>query len=582
MTFGALAWPRNLFVFIFVLFFALNLRLLLDHDVWFQLLAGQETLRTLGVPKAEFYIYSVLGEPSIFVGWLWGLLLYLTWIVGGYVSVSLFNALVWGGMFVVAVAAILARVAHEAPIEDSCSKRALVLAALIATGVAYQYLVERSVQRAEVTLYLAWVIAVFMSVGVASDRQRTRRFLLVVPLLSWSLGWFHTTSIFMVLLLAGYLLQVGVNAIRDGGATGFQAFVRVRSWPWLVSMLAAVVLPCLNPNGVQQALPLISGIVDVLHGIFIGEQSRHSAVIVHGNLEYMKLSDVPGAWPVAGFFFAASVTVLWGDKSHRAANSLFLAVGMLLSFVHVRALALWAVFLMIPLGVALAPLLHRAIVVLNEKGRGALVSTLIIMCCLWNIGTLFNKEGGRWGIGYRPDQADEHMLEAIRTNMPDGGRIFNWHPVGAYLRWHLGPKFLVAMDGHLVDAKSPAWKAYYDIRDSPESGLALIDKWGIQAVYNPALTIPAGNIHWLAHELVGSENWLLVSRDRYGLLFVRTKKGRVDERTRNVLKIAYWRKVLVEATFNLINSSNPRDTDRARKVVEHAKWKIDEIQAQLN
>ena len=66
-------WPGYCLAFVFVFFFALSLRQLLDDDVWFQLLAGQETARTLAVPRTEFYIYSALGQPSLFVGWLWGL-----------------------------------------------------------------------------------------------------------------------------------------------------------------------------------------------------------------------------------------------------------------------------------------------------------------------------------------------------------------------------------------------------------------------------------------------------------------------------------------------------------------------------
>jgi hypothetical protein len=445
-------------------------------------------------------------------------------------------------------------------------------------SVAYQYLVERAALRAEITLYLAWVLAVYLSAGIESDVQRRRRFLIAVPLLSWALGWFHTTSIFMVLLLAGYGLQAMVNATRRGGSASFWTFVKTQSWPWLASMLAAVVLPCLNPNGIQQALPLIAGLADVLRSMFLGEHGQITAHVVHGNLEYRRLADVPGAWPIAILFFTASAMVVWRDESHRAANLFFLAVGMLLSIVHVRALALWAVFLMIPLAVVIAPLLHKATVVLETRGRGALVSALIVMCCFWNIGTLFNKEAGRWGIGYWPDQANEHLLKAIRENMPNGGRIFNWHPVGASLRWHLGPKFFVAMDGHLVDGTSAAWKAYYDIQDFRDKGLALIDKWNIQAVYYPVLTVPQGNIHWLAHDLANSQKWRLVTGDRYGLLFVRAKTGEVNEEARNVLKVAYWRKVLVEATFNAFNAAEPRDAERARTIVEYAKRKIDGIE----
>ena len=578
MKHNAFTWPGWLLVFVFVLFFALSLRQLLDYDVWFQLLAGQETVRAMAVPQAEFYIYSALGEPSIFVGWLWGLLLYLAWLAGGYSLISVFGALVWATVFVAAVAAILTKIALEVPQGSGFSGKAQIAAAMIGMSVAYQYLVGRAVFRAEVTLYLAWVLAIYLSAGIANDRQRLRRFLVGVPLLSWLLGWFHTTSLFMVLLLAGYLLQTAANAMREGGFGALRTFVRVHSWPWLASILAALLLPCLNPNGVQQALPLVAGLAEVLHETFLRAQEGAAEQRVHLNFEYRRLVDVPRVWPAALLFFVSSIIVIWGDRSHRMANTLFLAVAMLMSLLHIRALALWAIFLIVPLGVAVSPWLHKATIALEAKGRSALVSALIVMCCLWNVGVLFNREGARWGIGYSPDAADEQLLKAIRANLPDGGRIFNWHPLGAYLRWHLGRDYLVAMDGHFAETKSAAWKAYFDIEDHKDKGLFLIDKWDIRAVYHPVVVPTYGEIHWLPHELINDRNWQLVGMDRRGVAFVRTDEP-IDQRTQAQLMAAYWRRVLAEATLVALVSAEPSNIPRARRTIEYAQRKLAEVQA---
>jgi hypothetical protein len=576
MKFNPFRWPGLFLVFVLVWFFALNLRQLLDYDVWYQLLAGQEAFKTMSVPKAEFYIYSALGEPSLFVGWLWGLLLYLAWLAGGYPLTSVFCALVWALTFGVAVAAMLAKIARDVPLGEAYSRKAQVAAALIGTSVAYQYLMERAVFRGEVTFYFAWVLAIYLSAGIVNDRQRLRRFLIAVPLLSWSLGWFHTTSVFMVLLLAGHMVQAAVDTMRNQGYAGLRKFSVTDLWPWLASIFAAVVLPCLNPNGVQQALPLIASLADVIHRTFIGEPG---STAVHVNFEYRKLVDVPVVWPIAILFLVSSLIIIWRDKSHRVANALFLSVGLLLSLLHIRALAIWAIFLMVPLGVAIAPLLQKAAVALESRRRGALLIALVVMCCFWNAGTLFNKESKRWGIGYSPRPADEKLLNEIRANMPDGGRIFNWFPLGGYLRWHLGSNFLVAIDGHLTNPKSAAWNAYYDIEDVRDQGLSRIDKWNIRAVYHPVLTPPHGYVHWLPHDLVYSENWRLVAGDQIGLLFVRAGKGEVDEQTRNASKIAYWRRVVFDVTFNASVFGSQDDKEEKRKVIEFAQQRIMEAQA---
>ena len=115
MRFKASRWPGYGLAFVFVFFFALSLRQLVDEDVWFQLLTGQETVRTLAVPRTEFYIYSALSEPSLFVGWLWGLWLYLAWLAGGYTAVSIFGALVWGAIFAIGAKAIVTFIERDVP-----------------------------------------------------------------------------------------------------------------------------------------------------------------------------------------------------------------------------------------------------------------------------------------------------------------------------------------------------------------------------------------------------------------------------------------------------------------------------------
>lgn len=581
MQLKAVRWPGYFYAIVFALFLGLSLRQLIDYDVWFQLVAGRETFERMAVPKAEFYIYSALGEPSIFVGWLWGLLLYLAWLCGGYSAVSVFGALVWAAVFTIAAKAILAGNGHELPDGDALYRKTQAAAVLIATSVAYQYLAGRAVFRAEASLYLAWVLAVCLSAGIADDGQRRRRFLIAVPLLSWMLGWLHTTSIFMLLLLFAHLLQACVDAGKAPGAGGLRRFVKTDLRAWLAAMLAAAVLPCLNPNGVEQALPLITTLAQTLYSVVYGQHGTIAGPVVHINLEYRRLVDVPSVWPVAVLFLAASLVVVWQDRSRRVVNALLLTAGMLLSLFHIRALAVWAIFLMIPLGIAISPLMQKAAAALDSSRRGALLGSLIAVCCFWNIGTVFNKVGLRWGAGYRPSPMEQQLLQTLKARVPGGGNIFNWHPLGAYLRWNLGSGYFVAMDGHLANDASAAWKAYFDIEDREDPGLSLIDQWKIQAVYHPVVVPGYGDIHWLGRALAYNANWRLADMDQTGVLFVRTGEGDVDGRTRELLKLEYWRRVIAEAKFVEMVSGQPDRRDRARKSADYAQEKIGEIQALL-
>ena len=578
MRFKISRWPGSCLAFVFVFFFALSLRQLVDEDVWFQLLAGQETVSTLVVPRAEFYIYSALGDPSLFVGWLWGLWLYLAWLAGGYTAVSIFGALVWGAIFAIGAKAIVTNIERDLPGGESYSRKAVLVAVLVATSVSFQSLVGRAVLRAETTMYFAWVVAAYLSAGIAQDKRRRRRFLFVVPLLSWSLGWLHTTSIFMVLLLVGHLLQAGVDAMRAPLAGGFWKFFKTDMWTWSLAIFAAAALPCLNPNGVEQALPLITDLASNLHGIMLGERADVAEQVIHVNLEYRRLVDVPSVWSTAILFLVSSLVVVWQDRPRRVINAVLLAVGLSLSLLYIRALAIWGVFLMVPLAVAIAPFLQKATAVLESKRKGALIGGFIVMCCVWNIGAVYNRAGTRWGIGYRASPASEQLLNAVRANMPNGGNIFNWHPLGARLRWNLGPGFLVAMDGHLVDARSSAWNAYYDIEDSGDTGPPLIEKWNVQAVYHPLVTPAFGQIHWLPYYLLNDQNWSLVAMDQNGVLFTRISAGSVDEHTRNLQKMSYWRRVVIEAKVVEFTSGQEDSKDRARRIVDYAHARMGELQ----
>jgi hypothetical protein len=136
------------------------------------------------------------------------------------------------------------------------------------------------------------------------------------------------------------------------------------------------------------------------------------------------------------------------------------------------------------------------------------------------------------------------------------------------------------MDGHFAETKSAAWKAYFDIEDHKDKGLFLMDRWNIRAVYHPVVVPTYGEIHWLPYELVKDRHWRLVAMDRRGVAFVRTEKE-MDERTRNMLLVEYWRRVHAEASFVALVSAEPANKQRADRTIEIARSKVGEVQALL-
>jgi len=564
---------------LFLLYFMLNLRQLMDYDVWYQLIAGSYTIEHMAIPRTEFYIYSGLGESAVFTSWLWGTVLYLCWLISGYTGISVFNATVWGLVFLIGAKAAVEIPRHDAPLSERASPRLHIIAAFVASSVAYQYLAVRANARAEVTLFLVWVVAVYFSAGIANDRGRLHRFLVTAPLLAWMLGWIHTTAVFITAFLVFGLVQASMDSLRARGAGEFRVFVREDLWKWILSIFFSASLPLLNPNGIHSALALFTSSADVILGIF--DVKSTAPKVLHVNLEYRGLLDVPERWPLASLFFVSALFVIWQDKRRRIANLLLMLLGLSLSLLHVRGLAVWAIFLMIPLAICLAKIFAEYESRIGPGRRRSLANCILLACCFWSAGVVFNTQRAFWGAGYAHSPATESVLKTIKQDMPRGGNIFNWHADGAFLRWHLGDKYLVAMDGHLLDEKSPMSAAYHAIEDFNERTPALIEQWAIGAVYHHAVNPITGEIYSLPYYLLNNRDWRVGGVSEGNVLFTK-KADPGDERNRNLLNAEYWRTVAANARNIELRSSQPEYKIKARASFELAVLNLETIQKTLN
>jgi hypothetical protein len=350
-------------------------------------------------------------------------------------------------------------------------------------------------------------------------------------------------------------------------------------WKWILSIFFSASLPLLNPNGIPGALALFTSSADVILGIF--DINRTTPGIVHVNLEYRRLLDVPERWSIASLFFVSALFVVWYDKRRQITNLLLMLLGLSLSLLHVRGLAVWAIFLMIPLSICLAKIFARYEPRIDPGKRRSLAIYILAACCFWNAGVVFNKQRAFWGAGYAHSPATESVLRTIKQDMPLGGNIFNWHADGAFLRWHLGDKYLVAMDGHLLDDKSPMSAAYDAIEDFNERTPALIEQWVIGAVYHPVVNPITGEIYSLPYYLLNNRDWRIGGVSEGNVLFAK-KTDPGDERNRNLLNAEYWRTVAASARYIELLSSQPEYKMKARASFEFAALNLKTIQKILN
>lgn len=238
------------------------LRRLDDFDTWWHLAAGRWIVSNGSVPGTDVLSYTVPGNEWINLQWLYDVLLYATWSVGGASALVLLSAACFTGAF-----AILARnvARHLGPVGT-----ALLLAWMAMT------VNERFLIRPEMA---SFPLLAAVQVVLAEGRSTPSRLRLLVPLM---LLWANTHSLF--------ILGAGAVACAVAGAFVAElpllpaAWRRDAAWPreartalgkWGAAALAATLV---NPYFVRAWLfPLeLMSRIDGSSGVYqsIGEFRR--------------------------------------------------------------------------------------------------------------------------------------------------------------------------------------------------------------------------------------------------------------------------------------------------------------------
>jgi hypothetical protein len=150
-----------------------------DFDIWFDLVIGRKIFESLAIPQAEFYVYTLLGEPTVFPEWGFGLLFYLTYRWFDYAGMGVAHALIGGG----------ALYAFYRAAETERKYNPMALALLCALFMAVYH---RMVYRPEIVLYLCLGCEVYVLEHYLADRRWQR--LVSLPFLALLLSWFHPSA----------------------------------------------------------------------------------------------------------------------------------------------------------------------------------------------------------------------------------------------------------------------------------------------------------------------------------------------------------------------------------------------------
>lgn len=486
----------------FLLFFFY--RQIHDYDIWFHLVVGREMAHNGALPKTMFYLLPLLGEPTNYIEWGFGLAQHLAYAAAGFSGMALLNSVLATGALLFAYSAAVGRKSWLHP------------AALLALAIIAWSFRTRTEYRAEMVLFLAlgitfWALERFMECG-------QWRKLVPIPLCALILSQAHPSSLLIVPLIGAY----GIEALRTppSGATRAGSFVALAGSAGLALLLA-----CVNPYGWRQvALPVIAHLADLSNPDLMYAVTEYQPVMA---------TDFRSTYIV--LVLLAIPAVLLAPR-HRIAAGLLLAVFGGLAFLYARNIGLFALVLTIPAVRLALRVWPQELPAWPSRAAAAVPLAFLMAFPLWR---------GDWGSGPVPQVFPEQSVSYLRTHLPRA-RVFNFIDYGGYLAWALGREATVFADSHDT-AMNRAAELHDGVFQAEPGWQDVLERYRINAIFTPTLMSYSGRLITLVVPLANDNNWQLVNVEDAGLLFVRS-----DLAPATVIdKREIWRHMLVEAQWVL-------------------------------
>jgi len=450
---------------------AFTLRPIDDFDVWYHLAAGRLMWATWSWPSTNTFAFTAPDHPWIDLHWIFQLLLYGSWAVGGP-----------NGCIVLALALMLATVAILYAAARRFAPPALVAALL---AVALVIASPRFVPRPELLSFVLFAAYLWLLDGHPGCG---RALYLLIPL---QVLWTNAQGIFAIglALIGCYWLGATLAFLPLPRGWREASGCAPREWRRLTLVLVLAAAACLlNPYGIEgvrfplQLLPRVTG--GSLFSMRIGE--------FRGPFE--SGYALPLAYTWAGLLAAAGLSFLLNARRWHLGRLLAVAAFGLLSTQALRNMALFAWIAVPAIAANLGPLLDRRARVARtdaQRRRGAraprparlarlralaspvaanaVTGALVLLIAMvttnrfsWLLG--IERE---FGLGISRLHFPIDAVEFAR-DVGINGRPFNCLAMGGYLAWQLVPDERVFVDGRLEAYPEAFFRSYFRVLDDPK------------------------------------------------------------------------------------------------------------------
>lgn len=484
-----------------VFFLSLGIQKIWSPDIWWQLRTGQLIAESGSVPRIESLSHTAAGRTWIELRWIYCLVSYGLWRLGGAVLLGLAQVAVLGLTF--GLLAWGARRAFHSP------------AGIAVVALAMSASFSRFAYRPELATYL--FAAVYLVILDTAGPWRFRRALWLLPVLQVLWTNTHTLFVFGPIIVWLFALESVFAAKRGAGDMGRAE----SSLPAAFVLAATITLACfVNPYGWRGAtFPL-------LLWTEIGRESILGQVIDELR---SPLSAPVGAWSW-DLYAALALIIVTAATFVRCRRVSLARLALFAATIGLFAMALRNVGL---LGIVALWCCLRNIEDTRARSRegpappasvgargGSARPQAALVCGMllasWYVTTdRFSVRMGapcRTGLGVVAQTVPIDAADFLRAARPRGP-IFNSLADGAFFAWAL-PEYPVFIDGRL-EVYGDRFVGQYALAE-PAQFSGLLDRWSINTA---VLQTPRFLPH--AAALRATPDWALVYVDARNMVFVR-------------------------------------------------------------
>lgn len=472
---------RTASIVIFLLLFALAVRIPADSDMWWHITSGEHTL-TQGMIYADPFSFTMAGQPWINHSWGAQLVLYGAWTLAGSVGLALYTAaLATAGMYVIYRMS-----------SGSVYLRAFALVLGAATAAVFWS------PRPQMFSFLLSAVALYLLRDYV--RHGRDRLWWIVPLM---VLWVNLHAGFSIgfILLGGYVTGEALTGlfVRDA-----RAFHWGRARRLLIVTAVSVPALMLNPYGPQ------------IYGV------PFQTVSIGALQEYIQEWNSPNfherhTWPFIALLLALLGAVGAGSRRLTWADFGLLSVTIFMSLTAGRNIALFAV-------VATPVLTDHLDAALTERGWALrtvqrttprMARLNLALVALVALGALLKIVLVLDAQAVRAAQAQFMPLEAVaylETARPDGP-VFNSYNWGGYLIF-AAPQYPVFVDGRTDLYGDTFLTEYLAAATGAPAWREILDAYNVRLVIMEAAS-------GLARALRAEPSWTLAYEDSLAVVFTR-------------------------------------------------------------